>query len=494
MIKFLRPHLPLLAIIAVSMVLQLITLGEWSYWFDEAFTSTLIQYDYSEIPYRTGLDVHPPLYYLLLKVWSGLLPFVEISWRLRLFSVALMCTAIWLSYRLVSLLAGRKAAYFSAMMVAIGPYVVRYGMEARMYALSACLILLMTIVFVHQTRSEKPWRWVVYSLLLGAVLYTHYFGALVLFSHGMYWILSLDKISFKPMSMLKALRVQWLMAAIGGFLLFAPWVPSLLDQLGHVNAGFWIPIISWNTFLNTLSQLLSFNSISSQFTGTLIAAVSLAIFAALTWAYGRYARQEGDLLRLNLLIGPVALGALVLAVYSVLPYTSSIYTDRYLSQLAPIFYAGLGLILYRLCSSKYAHKNILVAASILVSLVGVSSVLTGNGGPIGDGKFNDKSLAAYSVLTDEQKDLPVVTRDFWQYYTMAHYHQSNVYIHDKLDTGSRGAVLIYDRPDLHQSNVMSEEVLYVHDRSADDLGDSWRYVQNIYQTDGITIDLYRSTL
>ena len=44
----------------------------WSVWFDEAFSAYLARFNIVEIAHFTSLDVHPPLYYWLLKGWTVL--------------------------------------------------------------------------------------------------------------------------------------------------------------------------------------------------------------------------------------------------------------------------------------------------------------------------------------------------------------------------------------------------------------------------------------
>ena len=68
----LAEYMPLATIFMIGAALLTYNLGHWSFWFDESFTSTLIKYEYSEIADRTANDVHPALYYYLLKFWSGI--------------------------------------------------------------------------------------------------------------------------------------------------------------------------------------------------------------------------------------------------------------------------------------------------------------------------------------------------------------------------------------------------------------------------------------
>ncbi len=55
--------------------LALLNIARRSIWFDEAYGAYLMRYDFSEIARFTANDVHPPLYYWLLKVWQDLFGF-----------------------------------------------------------------------------------------------------------------------------------------------------------------------------------------------------------------------------------------------------------------------------------------------------------------------------------------------------------------------------------------------------------------------------------
>ena len=54
---------------ALYLILCLVSVQQ-TIWFDESYTAYLIRFDYTDIVRYTAVDVHPPLYYLLLKTWS----------------------------------------------------------------------------------------------------------------------------------------------------------------------------------------------------------------------------------------------------------------------------------------------------------------------------------------------------------------------------------------------------------------------------------------
>src|SRR3989338_11107154 len=73
-------------IVLLGVALRSYHLGARGLWFDEAFSWRLIQFPLPELPTRAAADVHPPLYYILLKLWASIFDTSLLS--LRLFSVA----------------------------------------------------------------------------------------------------------------------------------------------------------------------------------------------------------------------------------------------------------------------------------------------------------------------------------------------------------------------------------------------------------------------
>src|SRR5579862_1201882 len=74
--------LALAVIIAVGLGLRTFNLSDRSFWFDEAFSWRLIQYPLFEMLERTAQDNHPPLYFVVLKVWATIFGTSPLALRL----------------------------------------------------------------------------------------------------------------------------------------------------------------------------------------------------------------------------------------------------------------------------------------------------------------------------------------------------------------------------------------------------------------------------
>src|SRR3990167_970423 len=87
-------------IVLLGVALRSYHLGARSLWFDEAFSWRLIQFPLPEMLTRAAADVHPPLYYLLLKAWAFV--FASSLLSLRSFSVVFAAASIATAYLFTS--------------------------------------------------------------------------------------------------------------------------------------------------------------------------------------------------------------------------------------------------------------------------------------------------------------------------------------------------------------------------------------------------------
>src|SRR5262249_11931112 len=162
--------LPLLTLLALA--LRLYRLDYRDYFDDEVITTFVARQPLADI-YRNVManDSHPPFYHMLLHVWRA--GFGESLTALRLFSVVTSTACVPLVYRLGFLLTSRSAALVAAALMAIAPFQIYHGQQARMYPLLALIVLLTSLAFVRAWRDGSWWRWLLFGLCVAAGLHTH---------------------------------------------------------------------------------------------------------------------------------------------------------------------------------------------------------------------------------------------------------------------------------------------------------------------------------
>jgi uncharacterized membrane protein len=124
--------------------------------------------------------VHPPLFYLLLKLWVGI-GGESVFW-LRLFPALTAMAAIVPFYLLCKELRLRDAEINLALVLtAVNAFLITYSQQLRMYSLLSLLSLSSLLLFVKFFNSPvhlKKYQWGLFAINL-LLVYTHYFGWIV---------------------------------------------------------------------------------------------------------------------------------------------------------------------------------------------------------------------------------------------------------------------------------------------------------------------------
>ncbi|MBI2865620.1 MAG: glycosyltransferase family 39 protein [Chloroflexi bacterium] len=234
----------LLLVLLGSFAVRGFRLGTQSLWFDEGYSLHLAGLDWLSLVRVTATDIHPPLYYALLKVWVWLVGNTEFALRyLSLLFGVLMVPA---NYALASRLFGRRIAGVAAVLAAFSPLYVYYSQELRMYTLLGLSSLLALYFFTKALATQQKKYWVAYVLFMTAALYSHLYAALV------FVVLCLALIGFSLPNRRGERRAQrapaptiktplagprsGLLSQVAVVLLFLPWAPTALDKVANYSS------------------------------------------------------------------------------------------------------------------------------------------------------------------------------------------------------------------------------------------------------------------
>lgn len=225
---------------------------------DEAFTLNLIHHNLLEIVQIDSLDVHPPLYYLVLKVVTSALLFFPHSLFLeimvgRVFSI--LCTIIMFVYlrKITSIIGIKVNKYTQFILFLFLPNVLNvYSVSSlqpvvdiRMYAMAGLLVSASLYYLLLFDRENKI-KFLFISIIFGELAaYTHYFAALgVGLIYIMYLLIYIYYRNLNKSAMM-------ITAGIIYGLLYVPWILyAVLKETHQITAGFWISykLLALNAF------------------------------------------------------------------------------------------------------------------------------------------------------------------------------------------------------------------------------------------------------
>lgn len=259
----------LFLIIVLGLCLRLYNITYRGIWLDEGISIKWGSMDILSMIINTAIDVHPPLYYIILHYWMAI--FGHSEFAVRMLSTTAGVLTIAAAYKLAKYLFDEKTALISAFIVSISALHIRYAQETRGYTIVALLSVLSIYYFLKLIYSEEKKS---YPYLLSSVslVYTHSYGLIIVFTEAViYYLYYFLKIPFAncPQNVNRNIfRVA---------LSYIPWVPVMIFQLFKVQTGFafWIKKPDAKILLMTFLQ--HSGSMFNKFTF-----ITLTIFIALT--------------------------------------------------------------------------------------------------------------------------------------------------------------------------------------------------------------------
>ena len=214
-----------------------------SIWFDEGYTLIVESQPFARMMDLLKVDVHPPLYYLLLRMWISV--FGSDVMALRAMSCVFCGLTVLMSMVLLRFMAGERHALLASPFVVFAPLMLRYGYEIRMYSLIPFLSVLGTYLLLRAMREDgmRPDRrrsgrgstalrriadrrwWIAYAIVVALGMYSQYMMAFVWMTHVLWLYVALRRHGHArrfprmliPYALAVALYIPWIPSAVGQF-------------------------------------------------------------------------------------------------------------------------------------------------------------------------------------------------------------------------------------------------------------------------------------
>jgi mannosyltransferase len=237
-----------------AVVLRWFHLGKQSLWFDEGYTEFASSLSPTDIVrWARDSDFAPPLFLFLQHYWGAL--FGNSEYALRALSAFFGTLSLPVFYLLAKkVLKDNMAVALAMWLFAFSMMQVWYSQEARSYALLSFLALvgLYALVLFLERRSVALFASIVLSV--AASLYTHNMMSFYLLALNVTWLIYPSERAW--MQRVRELLLADTLAVV----LYLPWVPTLLTQVGHFSqVSTWPPKPTVSHLWASLRVIAGFN-------------------------------------------------------------------------------------------------------------------------------------------------------------------------------------------------------------------------------------------
>ncbi len=166
----------------------------------------------------TNAEITPPLYFALAWLVTQLGSAPELV-RLPALIAGVAC--IPLVFLVGARTVGRRAGLLAAALMAVAPVMAYYSADGRAYSVMLALLLGSTLALLAAAEGGRRRWWVAYAVLSALAMYSHYTAAFVLAAQ-LLWLLWAHPRARRPA----------LLANLGAVVLYLPWLPGLIADLG----------------------------------------------------------------------------------------------------------------------------------------------------------------------------------------------------------------------------------------------------------------------
>lgn len=356
-------------ILLAALALRLLRLDFQDIWWDEARNITVAAQPLAAIAAAGELDIHPPLYFYALHLWTGLLD--QSAFSARLLSVWCGVLAVALAGALARPLLvdrdrGRLAALLAMGLAALSPFALAEAQETRMYTLAWALLSAAMLALWRATGPRpRPGWWALFALLAAASLATHYGTAMALAPWAA-WLLG-----WALAGPQRGRRLATL-AATGAATLFllVPLAPVMGRQIpGYDNPNLQLPALA--SYLGQVARAFTQGEFVPPWSWTAARWLWLAVLAGGA-AAGFVAHRSGSARSRWGRVGLLALWLLGgLALYYLVLVRRSAFDPRYISFVLPPLWALAG---WALASLRGLARPLPWLAAAALALLAVPSL------------------------------------------------------------------------------------------------------------------------
>lgn len=320
-------------------------------WYDELFTMGLAGQSCGDLISMTARDVHPPLYYLIVKLFLTGTESGDYFHRVTIARL-LSCLPFFICI-LFSMCKIRKhfgmltAGLFSFLLLAM-PQMADYAVEIRMYGWALLFITVGAVTAYELMRENRASGWVLLTLCALCACYTHYFACVA--ACMIYLVLLISICCAKKLKQMMKPYLFSAFACVAGFL---PWLLAVVaEQAGRVKENYWIQPVSLRT-LGGCVKFIFMPDFADEKVSTAAAVIFFALYALtvagsffLFWKKRKTgeSKEERDGRYLFAYGGILALAGVVLFGMTVSVLLKPVFVYRYMLPAMGVFWLSFAIL------------------------------------------------------------------------------------------------------------------------------------------------------
>lgn len=347
-------------IVVIVVGIIFVSLGAFhsNIWFDESYSVGLARHTLGEIWSIGGHDVHPILYYWLLRIVYLITGGSIMAYRI--FSVIPIAIMIILGYTHIRKDFGEKTGFIFSFLSAFLPEMAVYAIEIRMYSWTILAVTILAIYAYRLVKEDNTKNWIIFGIASLVSIYLHYYG---LMAAGLINVILLIYLIIKKRKNGIIFIISF--GVIQG-LAYLPWLMNFITQLGNVSSGFWIGFSFPKTPMELLSSQLAGYVKSSDHADLLVPTVlALELYGYMIYKTYKYSKEKQDLKPFKWSV-IVYFAVIVAAIVITVVMKTSILYYRYLFVITGLYIFAVSFIL-----GKEKNKVEIVSILAVIAILGV---------------------------------------------------------------------------------------------------------------------------
>lgn len=210
--------------------IHFIRIFDRNFWGDEAFTINIVNTSFSDMIQITAADVHPPLYYIIVRLFCSVFGYEGpiyhlVSFVPYVFLLVLGLTVVWKWF-------GKESTVLLISFAAFLTEAIKMNVEVRMYTWSVLFIFIAYLSLYHILTTKKIIGWTIFVMASLAAAYTHYY---CLISVAFFYLIIILDSLFRRKEMIKRMFIMCIIT----ILCYIPWLIIIFRTFRDSIDNFW---------------------------------------------------------------------------------------------------------------------------------------------------------------------------------------------------------------------------------------------------------------